>query len=83
MKAVLMLAAVAALCPALAAADALVCAGGIVEAGDPLATLVDKCGEPVRKTVEGNNWYYQVGGGTYLVRVSDSDSVAEIKQVFD
>ena len=62
-------------------ADVLRCGAGIVEAGALEQALIDTCGDPDSKSIEGMNWIYQIDGHNYEVRLSDGGVVAEIREV--
>ena len=62
-------------------ADVLRCGTGIVEAGASTVELLDRCGEPDSKSIEGMNWTYRIGGHSYQVRVSASGTVAKIREI--
>ena len=62
-------------------ADDLRCASELVQPGDSVESLLEKCGEPDSK-VEENLWVYRKDGGTYQLSVSQG-TVSEIKNLLD
>ncbi len=65
--------------------ESIRCDGGVIEVGDSVATVLEKCGNPTIRSGEGNNdWFYQSdsGGSTKIFHMEDEqvDSMEEVGQ---